>query len=286
MRRNFAQCIREAELSPLKEYQKLYDMLFEPTFKQENGAKLSIHDVLGQHFKYMWFHGTCFSLDEFDQQSGFEFSRDPDNFSVNHICCICEYLWNMLMGYDSALASQGYGYGIFANRIIDINYCQLHIREVMEKLGYTLADEYGFTIFVPKNAVADSVAGAKAVPSEVGKKIISYNHYSMNGDIQEKKTTLLQLADLLEPKRKDLDKADKVFSSDLFYLFNNLNLRHNNIDPASKGKYKKAVAEMSATELEHWYDETYQMCLLAFMQLEQAERKAKFDELKKQIETT
>ena len=70
---------------------------------------------------------------------------------------------------------------------------------------------------------------------------------------------------------------------DLFFLFNNLNLRHNNVDPSNKGKYKRIVSELDKGELEHWYDETYQMCLLAFMELEQVERKKAFDEFKTQI---
>ena len=41
---------------------------------------------------------------------------------------------------------------------------------------------------------------------------------------------------------------------------------------------------MNAEELERWYDETYQMCLLAFMRLEQKERKKRFDEAKSKIE--
>ena len=41
---------------------------------------------------------------------------------------------------------------------------------------------------------------------------------------------------------------------------------------------------MSPEELEHWYDETYQMCLLAFIRLEQEERKIEVDKLKSRIE--
>ena len=41
---------------------------------------------------------------------------------------------------------------------------------------------------------------------------------------------------------------------------------------------------MSNDELEKWYDETYQMCLLAFLQIENFVRKAEFDELKAEIE--
>ena len=102
--------------------------------------------------------------------------------------------------------------------------------------------------------------------------------------MQEKKNTILKLAELLEAKRPQLSKVDSGFCNDLFYLFNNLNLRHNNIDPSMKGKFKQAVAEMSPEELEHWYDETYQMCLLAFLRLEQEERKIEVDKLKSRIE--
>ena len=40
---------------------------------------------------------------------------------------------------------------------------------------------------------------------------------------------------------------------------------------------------MKPDELERWYDETYQMCLLAFLQLEQLARKDEVQELKKSI---
>ena len=105
----------------------------------------------------------------------------------------------------------------------------------------------------------------------------------MKGDLERKKQTLLTFADLLEPKRKDLESVDKLFTSDLFYAFNNFNIRHNNIDPTGS-KYKKSVADLTTTQLEQWYDEVYQMCLLAFMRLEHIDRKKKFDALKVQIE--
>lgn len=88
---------------------------------------------------------------------------------------------------------------------------------------------------------------------------------------------------ILEAKRSDLKKADKTLENDLFYIFNNLNIRHNNIDPQLKGNYKVYVAQMPNDELERWYDEAYQMCLLAFLQLENHDRKIEFDKLKAEI---
>ena len=98
-----------------------------------------------------------------------------------------------------------------------------------------------------------------------------------------KKSILQQLASILEAKRKELNQADKTLEADLFYAFNNLNIRHNNVDSELKGKYKAYVAQMSNDELEKWYDETYQMCLLAFLQIENLDRKAAFDRLKAEI---
>ena len=40
---------------------------------------------------------------------------------------------------------------------------------------------------------------------------------------------------------------------------------------------------MDKQDLETWYDETYQLCLLAFLELNNVERTKKFDELKKKI---
>ena len=64
----------------------------------------------------------------------------------------------------------------------------------------------------------------------------------------------------------------------------NLNIRHNNISAEDPGKYKAYVAQMSTENLEKWYDEAYQMCLLAFLQLENIDRKVEFDQLKGEIE--
>ena len=70
----------------------------------------------------------------------------------------------------------------------------------------------------------------------------------------------------------------------IFYCFNNLNMRHRNTAEGDK-QYKKYVAKMSNKELENWYDEIYQMCLLAFLEFENSNRYIKFDQLKKNIET-
>lgn len=79
--------------------------------------------------------------------------------------------------------------------------------------------------------------------------------------------------------------ASDEFRPDITPLINGIHIRHNNIDQLGT-KYKKPVGDLSDEQLEYWYDEVYQMCLLAFMRLEHIDRKKKFDSLKSQIEGT
>jgi len=167
---------------------------------------------------------------------------------------------------------------------INIQFYFMQIATVIEKIGFMPATQDGFTIFVEKSPAAVAVAESEMIPEELSYKIISYNHHSMHGNIIEKKNVILQLADLLEAKRENLSKIDKEYSSDLFYAFNKFNLRHNNIDPNLSSKYVPVIAQMKNDELESWYDEVYQMCLLAFLRLEHDDRKIEFDKLKSRIE--
>jgi hypothetical protein len=47
---------------------------------------------------------------------------------------------------------------------------------------------------------------------------------------------------------------------------------------------KKGVADMPKKELEEWYDKIYDMCLYAFMTLDQADHNSKVKALKQKIE--
>lgn len=59
-------------------------------------------------------------------------------------------------------------------------------------------------------------------------------------------------------------------------------MRDNNCKEGNKN-YREVVAKMKAADLENWYDELYQMMLLAFLEVDQIEREKKVDELKAQI---
>lgn len=188
-----------------------------------------------------------------------------------------EYFYNMLMGY---MGSQNMSF--YSG--INTQFLMQHILSVCDAIGYKQVTEDGFAVFVEKNAVATAVAESDLIPDDLSYKLITYDHHSMRGNIREKKAIILQLAGVIEGQRKKIHQTNPSLEDDLFFAFNNFNLRHNNCDPVSK-KFKPTIAAMDKKELEKWYDETYQMCLLALMEIEQADRKPMFDEIKAKIKS-
>lgn len=265
MRRNFAQTLKAGKIEIKKEYSNMYELFYG---KQKDGK--SMHDCISNNFLNFFLRGTCLTLDDFDEKHGFIFEKQPQDFNLDYLITFCEYVYNLINYVDDNYFMGYQGKMLYYNQI----------RLVIEAIGYVEAKEDNFVIFVPKDNVAMEVSKSELIPEGISYKIIAYHHHSMKGNLNSKKDIILKLADLLEPKRAQLKNMVKEFESDLFFLFNICNIRHNNIEPNSKS-YKKVIADLSEIELEKWYDEIYQMCLLAFMQLEQKERKSRIDELKK-----
>lgn len=232
----------------------------------------SFRDICEDNFEELPFKGTCISLDDFDQYYGFLFEEDPTDFDINYLVNYCEYVFN--------LSIFNIGLPIYRPNYNEMSIIT-QIRNIMDKIGYIEATQDNLTIFVPKSQPA--IVVSEKLPPNLSYKVIEYNHHSMKGDLVRKQATLKLLADQLEAKRGELKQLNRSLEDDIFYLVNNLNIRHNNIDSDST-KYKKAVAEMSKEELEEWYDRTYDICLYAFMTLDQADRNAKVKELKAKIE--
>lgn len=128
----------------------------------------------------------------------------------------------------------------------------------------------------------EATAVAESVDNDLGYKVLRYNHYMLKGDLQAKKDILLALGADLEPKRKQIQAIDKDLEDGIFYILNNLNLRHNNKTVGDKN-YRQAVADMDDVTMEGWYDELYQMMLLAYLQLDQVTRAAKVKMLKQTV---
>lgn len=162
-----------------------------------------------------------------------------------------------------------------------------HLRDVMDDIlaqynhiAYLNDDKDCILVIENKQEVT---AVAEILPSQLSLDVIKYNHRSLQGEIELKKQILISLGAELEPKRRELQAINRQLSEDIFFMLNNINVRHNNRSKKDKSKYKEYVAKMRKDRLEKWYDELYQMILLAFLLLDNVERANNVKELKNKI---
>ncbi len=127
-------------------------------------------------------------------------------------------------------------------------------------------------------------AAAEISSNETAYEIIFYNHHTLKGNTKEKARILNYLANDFETQRKELSRINSSLASYIACLLNSLNIRHNNVDQKSNS-YHSTVAQMPLNELEAWYDELYQMLLLARLEIDNIERKQKVADLKKVFES-
>ena len=223
----------------------------------------------------MPFRKTCLSLDDFDDFYGMYFEKNPSNFNLDYLILFCEYTYNLAL-YMQPMGMFGYMGALPQNQL----YLQ-QVSKVIESIGYMPMKDGNVTIFVPKSA--EAIAVSEIVEPSLSYKVIEYNHHALQGNIEGKKSILLLLGDKLEAQRAKLKQINKRLEDSIFTLLNNLNLRHNNIDTDSK-EYNSFVAAMSKNEIESWYDEVYQLCLLAFLEIDNIDRTRKVKELKQKLD--
>lgn len=272
----FPQVLKSASIDLRREYDRLFSMFYDKKVPDHRRESISLRNYFASNFIKLPFRGTCISLDDFDDLYGFLFVRNPSDFDIDYLVSFCEY------SYNFAESNISFAFNLSSSEMYQA--VQLYVKQVLlviELIGYMKSEQDKLTIFVPKNQAVISVA--EIINPNLSYKVIEYNHHSMKGDIKRKRDIIILLADQLEPQRAKLKQTNSSLETDLFFLLNNINLRHNNIDPNGKN-YKAFIAGMKQEELEEWYDETYQMCLLAFLELDHEERKARITQLKQDIQ--
>lgn len=276
----FSQVLKNASIDLRREYDRLYGMFCLQRIIIVNGGDTTLRDACAFNFPSLPFRGTCISLDDFDDSYDYHFERKPSAFDIDYLVSFCEYSYNL------AIYNQGTGYGGIAMNNVgqSMQFYIMQVQRVIESIGYMPNAKDGVTDFVPKDQGAISVA--EIIDSDLSYRVIEYNHHSMKGNLNRKREILLALADKLEPQRPKLKQINSTMESDLFFLFNSVNLRHNNSASDGKKYYIPFIAAMTDEEIEKWYDETYQICLLAFLELDNTERKDRVSKLKNDIEST
>lgn len=182
---------------------------------------------------------------------------------------------NLLVDEDSEMDLHGCGNFYHIKEVMD---------DILEGCNYIARSNNDNDCIIVIENKPEVTAVAEIMPSpELSFDTIRYNHRALKGDIKAKKAILIALGADLEAKRKELQAINNKLSDDVFFMLNNINIRHNNCSKQDSAKYKKYVADMAPEQLEEWYDELYQMMLLGFLLLDNKERSIKIGELKDNI---
>lgn len=265
MRKHFIDILKDHKIDIKKEYHTLFRMIYfdeELEFKGE----YSYYNDVDECFCSIWFRGTAISLEDFESKYDINFLEYPSDFDIDDFIFFCEFWYNMSLAVRSELRHNYTRYS--PNFIIE------QIDNIIEKIYYKIIYKEDIAVFIPLNLEAIEAA---EIVEEYSFEILFYNHHSLKGDLKKKRELLIKFSDYLEPKRSILRNINKKFESDLFQLLNKMNIRHNNIDKNDKGNYIPFVSKMKPSELEHWYDEIYQMYLLAVLKLKHFDRSEKLE---------
>ena len=270
-RRNFYEIINESPLNLPAEYERLRTLYYEGT-----DLYCPVEYLVERAFEYLpeYLIGRTISLEDFNKTYGFNFPKtiiaDPElHFSTTeYLFSFCEYVWN----FCEALIKHPrlrFDSGDWES----IKHLKDKILGCMSDLGHVLIEREKLYIFVPADPAVVSVAEISS--PELAVSILEYHHHALKGNLAKKKAILKLLADDIEPCRAALNSINKSFSSTFFQMLQKF-VRHNNEDNA-------CISSLSNEEIEAYYDDIYQMWLLAKLELDNVERKKRAKRCLEQI---
>lgn len=245
---------------------------------------MSLKDFVEEFCFSTWkSRGHCLDVDDFLSTIGYKellFNIKNCIDSVNESLIIIEMVFNFwkLAENKSKITCVNFGFKNNFYHLFDL------MQDILARLNYqAIYDKEKEQVLVIEDK-PEVTAVAEIVDDDLSMEVLKYNHHTLKGDLATKKKILLRFGNELEAKRDTLNLVNKESTTNIFYMLNNFNLRHNNIDESNNKHFKKVVAEMKDGELEEWYDELYQMILLAFLELDNKDRTIKFKEIKDKIE--
>ena len=269
MRKTFYELLESKDFDVSEEYNKLLELFtVEDCVPVYNYLKPVNAYIDAIYFRELPFRGSYTSLEELMNEIGLPTSSDQ----LDDLYLFCEFLIAVLPSEktkkDRYLLEQ-------SNTILG------NITYILEKTNHELRDDKnGNPIIVSKNQA--SVLAAEIVEDDdVSFDLIEYNHYALKGNLSEKKKILASIGVYIEPilKNRTLqDSTYKTLLSDTGFVFNNFNIRHNNITGAKEQEY---IKNLNDSELEAWYDKAYDLAIAVIIASECSPVQDEISELKK-----
>lgn len=269
MRKTFYELLKSKEFDISEEYEKLYDLFF---VEKCIGVGRYYNTVAAYidtyYFRELPFRGTAVDLNELVRTIDlYESSNEIDDLYL-----LCEFLIAVLpqdkINKDKDLLKQAKT--IFSN-----------ITYILEQTNHELKeDKNGNLIVVSKNQSA--VLAAEIIGNnDVAFDLLEYNHYSLKGNLSEKKKILFSIGLYIEPILNNRDLKDTMYKnllSDTGFVFNNFHIRHNNLTGLKAQDYTKTLDD---AELEKWYDKAYDLAIAVIIATECLSTQTELAELKR-----
>lgn len=271
MRKSIFQIIEENDdlgrkirrLSHVFEYERIIVLSDKP------GKKVfTMKDIIaGALFSTWTQRNYCVSLDEFLMMLDFDELCENDDFES--FITVAELVYNFWMLIYTQLYDAGeapsehptYAEFIRVKVMLDDYLSQCNHRAI----HYPEEEK---VLVIPDNEAVTAVVEIVDEPMAVD--VLHYNHYSLKGDLKTKKAILRNMGDYLEKREKELINADPTLRKAIFHILNMMGIRHMN-------KQNEANVTKVGENLEHWYDELYQMMLLAILRIDNVERMQKYE---------
>lgn len=278
--------ILENKWNIIDEIKRIYNLVNTDCINVRYSGNKTVIEFIDGYCFYDWKNRHSYlNISDMAGDLDIELDEDdiPENLEIIDILKYLEFARNLIMLCDTKLFidnekddSNKYKYTYYQEYTV----LKENINIVLEHLNFStkLLKKEEKMILIEKNPSAMSVA--EIVDEDTACKVIEYNHYLLKGDIDKKKEILLQLANKYEGMKSNIKSLNSKLDDDIGFMLNNIHIRHNNKSGKSKKEY---VSKMRKDTMEKWYDETYQMLLLAFLLNEQPSRSKKINQLKEKI---
>ncbi len=217
--------------------------------------------------------GSCISCKDMRKELGIAQILAKEDPSAEEFLTYLEYVANLFFLFRTTNLIPGYRHCETLVTVAARENLERNLELLNSEILEFSAEER--VVIVEKNAPAK--VASETVDTSLGNLINLYNHHSMAGDLESKREILGVMGRELELNRVRLSELNQRLTSSLFYLLSYLDIRRSGRNK-NDFHYRDAVSKMPPEELESWYDELYQMCIFAFLTLEQEDS---YDRVKK-----
>ncbi len=236
-------------------------------------GKITIERLVDNLFWFNWKQkGRTSSLKEFKLNIGIHFKLS----TIEEFLVWCEYALNIC--YITKYVESKGSLEEYQNYKLIIDYFIKEIKYCLDREGYSFKvyRNEQKVILIKTNAVASSVA--ELVDDHLAYQVFEYNTPALKGDINAKKSILLALSNEFEGFKKTLNSNNYGdLASDIGFMLNKLNVRHNNTEDKAGNKF----LSLPEIEQEKWYDKLYDLLLHAILINDYIKSKNEIKEFKK-----